>query len=62
MNLDDELLTKNEIKALFKIKHDKTYYKIMNKSNIKGVKLGGTHRFWKSDILEYLENKKTVVI
>lgn len=62
MNPDDELLTKNEIKELFKIKHDKTYYKIMSKSCIKGVKLGGTHRFWKSDILAYLEDKKTVII
>jgi len=62
MHPDDELLTKNEIKEFFKIKNDKTYYKIMTKSCLKGVKLGGTHRFWKSDILEYLENKKTVVI
>ena len=59
---DDKLLGRKEIMQLFGINAFKTYYKYMSKSKIKAVKIGGVYKFRKSDIMEYLESKRTALI
>lgn len=59
---NDILLRRKDIMQLLRIKSEKTYYKIMRQSKIKGIRLGGFLYFLQSDIEEYLNSQKKVII
>lgn len=54
--MDDEILTIQEIATFLKIK-EKTAYDLVAKGELPGFKVGGSWRFRRSDIEEWIDAK-----
>ena len=56
MQKDDILLKRKEVMGMLRIKSINTFYAILRKGTLKGMKIsGGIQVFWRSDIIKYLE-------
>ncbi len=55
----DEILTLKDLSEYLKIA-EKTLYGYANKGIVPGIKIGGSWRFRKTDIEEWLENQRKI--
>lgn len=55
LHLDDEILTVAEVSKLLKI-NEKTVYRLVSESKIPGFKVGGSWRFRKDELIEWMNS------
>ncbi|MBF7074310.1 helix-turn-helix domain-containing protein [Glaciecola sp. MH2013] len=55
--MNDEIMTIQEVATYLKL-NDKTAYRLASEGKLPGFKVGGSWRFRRGDILQWIEDKK----